>query len=85
MKHPLPLVLTAALVALSALATAAPVTAAPTFLVDRTGDASDRNLANAVCDVSTASGNQCTLRAAIEEANDTPGNDSLNRIVVAGS
>lgn len=38
--------------------------------VDSTGDSSDANLGNGVCD--DGAGN-CTLRAAIEEANDTPG------------
>jgi CSLREA domain-containing protein len=42
-----------------------------TFTVNLTADTPDANLSNAVCDVNpTASGNQCTLRAAIQEAND---------------
>ena len=45
--------------------------AATTFTVNLTADTPDANLSNAVCDVNpTASGNQCTLRAAIQEAND---------------
>jgi CSLREA domain-containing protein len=46
--------------------------AAPsTFTVNRTADTPDANLSNAVCDVNpAASGNQCTLRAALQEAND---------------
>ncbi|HXJ64287.1 MAG TPA: hypothetical protein VNN79_11080, partial [Actinomycetota bacterium] len=46
-------------------------------VVTGTGDASDRNLDDAVCDVSASAGLQCTLRAAIEEANDTPGADAI--------
>jgi CSLREA domain-containing protein len=45
--------------------------AVSTFTVNRTADTPDANLSNTVCDVNpTASGNQCTLRAAIQEAND---------------
>ena len=54
------------------------VLGATTFVVNKIGDAADLNIANAVCDVSTNSGNQCTLRAAIQEANDTPGADTIN-------
>ena len=55
-----------------------PAEAATTFTVNRTGDASDRNLNNSVCDVSRERGKQCTLRAAIQEANDTLGADTIN-------
>jgi hypothetical protein len=52
---------------------------AATFAVNSTGNARDANLANAACDVNaSASGNQCTLRAAIQEANDTDGADVIN-------
>src|SRR5215218_6693349 len=45
--------------------------AVSTFTVNLTADTPDANLSNTVCDVNpTASGNQCTLRAAIQEAND---------------
>jgi hypothetical protein len=60
------------------LAAPRPVNGATTFTVNRTGDAADLNLANSKCDTSSASGNQCTLRAAIQEANDTPGADTIN-------
>ena len=50
---------------------------AATFTVNRIGNQADLNLANAACDVSTNSGSQCTLRAAIQEANDTPGADTI--------
>jgi CSLREA domain-containing protein len=54
-----------------------PANAAVTFTVNSTGDESDLNLSNTRCDVSPATGRQCTLRAAIEEANDTPGADLI--------
>ena len=54
-----------------------PAGAAATFAVNRTGDASDRNPGNGRCDTSTKKGNQCTLRAAIEESNDTAGEDTI--------
>ena len=54
-----------------------PVAATTTFVVNRIGDAPDLNLANAACDVSSKTGRQCTLRAAIQEANDTPGADTI--------
>jgi CSLREA domain-containing protein len=44
--------------------------AATIFTVNLTADTPDANLSDAVCDVNpTASDNQCTLRAAIQEAN----------------
>jgi CSLREA domain-containing protein len=53
--------------------------ASTTFTVNSTGDASDADLTNAACDVdATTAGNQCTLRAAIQEANDTTGADTIN-------
>jgi hypothetical protein len=66
------------LTALAAAVAPSSVAAATTFVVNKTGDAADLNLTNAKCDTSTTSGNQCTLRAAIQEANDTPGNDTIN-------
>jgi parallel beta-helix repeat protein len=54
------------------------VVASTTFVVNRIGDQPDLNLANAACDVSSNSGSQCTLRAAIQEANDTSGADTIN-------
>jgi CSLREA domain-containing protein len=44
------------------------------FVVNNSGDAVDNNIGNGVC--STAGG-VCTLRAAIQEANRTAGNDSI--------
>jgi hypothetical protein len=59
---------------------------AATFTVNRTGDAKDANLADAACDANAAqSGNQCTLRAAIQEANDTAGADTVRFNVVSAT
>jgi hypothetical protein len=46
-----------------------PADAAATFTVNRTDDAGDLNINDDVCDTSGKTGEQCTLRAAIEEAN----------------
>ncbi|MDQ4043151.1 MAG: hypothetical protein M3118_04970 [Actinomycetota bacterium] len=54
-----------------------PADAQTTFTVNRTGDGNDREI-NGVCDASRKRGKQCTLRAAIQEANDTPGADTIN-------
>ena len=54
-----------------------PAKAATTFTVNKTGDAEDRKLTDAKCDTSTKKGNQCTLRAALEESNDTSGEDTI--------
>ena len=48
-----------------------------TFVVDRTGDAPDLNTGDDACDVSTNAGLQCTLRAAIQQANATAGKDTI--------
>jgi parallel beta-helix repeat protein len=56
-----------------------------TFVVNRTGDGSDMNLADTKCDTSTTTGNQCSLRAAIQEANDTPGSDTINFNITSAS
>jgi hypothetical protein len=59
---------------------------ANTFTVNRTGDAADANLANAACDVNASqSGSQCTLRAAIQEANDTAGADVIRFNIVSNA
>jgi hypothetical protein len=71
-------------VALLAL-TSGPAGAATTFTVNKTGDASDRKISDAKCDTSTKKGNQCTLRAAIEEANDTSGEDTIEFDIGSGS
>ncbi len=46
------------------------------FTVNSTGDGSDVSAGNGVCETSTSS--ECTLRAAIEEANALAGTDTIN-------
>ena len=77
----------AAMIGVGALLAIAPSAAlgATTFVVNRIGDAADNNLADAKCDTSAASGKQCTLRAAIQEANDTPGTDTINFNITSSS
>ncbi len=59
---------------------------AATFAVNSTGDDPDANLANVACDVNaSASGNQCTLRAAIQEANSTNGADFIRFNIVSSA
>jgi ELWxxDGT repeat protein len=55
---------------------AAPV--ALTFTVNDAGDAADLNAGDGVCDSNAATGDQCTLRAAIQEANAMAGDDTIN-------
>jgi trimeric autotransporter adhesin len=55
---------------------AADARAGDPFVVNETGDESDPT-PDAVCDVSADPGSQCTLRAAIENANAFPGLDSV--------
>ncbi len=65
---------------------AKPTHAATTFTVTTRADARDANLANAACDVNaSASGKQCTLRAAIQEANDTTGADTIRFNIVSSA
>ena len=52
-----------------------------TFVVDSTGDSGDSNAGDGVCDSGTGN---CTLRAAIEEANATSGSDFI-KFDIAGS
>ena len=62
--------LVAGMIAALSLMPAPSADAATTFTVNRTADTPDANLSNAACDVNTtASGKQCTLRAAIQQAN----------------
>jgi trimeric autotransporter adhesin len=64
---------------LAALTSAGPARAATTFTVSNTGDQGDANFSDGRCDTEPfTSGNQCTLRAAIEQANETPGADSIH-------
>jgi CSLREA domain-containing protein len=55
-----------------------------TFTVNETRDTADANLTDPICDASALSGRQCTLRAAIQEANDTPGADTIGFNIVSG-
>lgn len=64
-----------------ALASVAPASAA-TFTVVTVADASDANTSDGVCAAASA-GNQCTLRAAIGQAQFTPGADKI--VVPAGT
>jgi trimeric autotransporter adhesin len=58
--------------------------AATTFTVNQTGNLGDA-VRNGMCDVLlTTAGNQCTLRAAIQEANATPGKDTINFNIPGG-
>jgi hypothetical protein len=50
---------------------------AATFTVNRTGDGGDRKI-NGVCDASRKNSKQCTLRAAIQEANAALGADTID-------
>ena len=56
---------------------------AATFTVNRVGNAKDININDTRCDSSPDRGNQCTLRAAIQESNDTPGADTINFNIVS--
>src|ERR671926_346430 len=49
--------------------------AATTFTVNSAGDGADANLADNVCN---DGGGNCTLRAAIQQANATAGTDTIN-------
>jgi hypothetical protein len=55
-----------------------PARAATTFTVTESGDAGDSYITDARCDTDPATGKQCTLRAAVEEANDTAGADTID-------
>jgi CSLREA domain-containing protein len=65
------------MVALLVLLAPRPAEAATTFTVNKTGDGKDRKI-NGVCDSSRKRGKQCTLRAAIQEANATSETDTIN-------
>ncbi len=55
------------------------------IIVNTTGDEEDLNLKDDKCDVDmNQSGNQCTLRAAIQTANDLPGPDTINFNIPGG-
>ena len=72
-----------AMVALSPVAAGA-ARASTTFTVNQTGNLGETIL-NGECDVLVpTAGHQCTLRAAIQEANATPGKDTINFNIPGG-
>lgn len=62
-----------------------PASPEATFAVNDNGDAADNNLGNGICDTNAAAGDQCTLRAAIQEANAVFGSDTITFSLPAGS
>jgi CSLREA domain-containing protein len=61
------------------LLVARPAHAATTFTVNSTGDGADANTADNICDSDASTeGEQCTLRAAIQQANATSGADEIH-------
>ena len=58
---------------------------AATFTVNRVGNAKDIKISDTRCDSSPDRGIQCTLRAAIQESNDTPGADTINFNIVSNA
>jgi hypothetical protein len=76
--------LTAAAAVALACAAAAPAQGA-TFVVTEKTDAPDASVGAGGCDVATGTaGNQCTLRAAIEESNAGAGTDTINFTIPGG-
>lgn len=77
----------AAAIFLAALPAAGPAQAVAVFTVNQSFlDSSDANFADGRCDVDpSTSGNQCTLRAAIEQANETAGADEIHFDIPGGS
>src|SRR5829696_3276150 len=64
---------------LSLIAVQKQASASTTFLVNVPGDTQDADTADDLCDVNPfGPGDQCTLRAAIQQANATPGADVIN-------
>jgi CSLREA domain-containing protein len=76
-----------AAIAVTSLLPAAPrAHAADTFIVDQTADASDINVGDGDCDVSSSGlGFNCSLRAAIQEANANPGPDVIRFLIQDGT
>ena len=56
---------------------------AASFIVNNTADAVDSNVGDGDCDIDNPPSNVCTLRAALEEANATPGIDEIT--IVSGT
>ena len=57
---------------------ASPAHADTTFIVNSTADLADIDIADDLCDADAASGQLCTLRAAIQQANATTGADTIH-------
>ena len=77
--------LLAAIVAAMPLPAGPPALAAVTFTVNRVADAPDADPADGKCDADRAkAGNQCTLRAAIEQANASPGRNTIRFDIPGG-
>ena len=78
-RSPRLVLLVAAALAVGPWLLAAPhARAATPFVVDRTTNEADRNPDDGRCDSTPAAdGDQCTLRAAIQQANATPGADTI--------
>lgn len=57
---------------------AVPAQASTTYVVNSAGDGADLDPNDGVCDADPLGAFECTLRAAIQEANDTPGADTIN-------
>jgi parallel beta-helix repeat protein len=72
------LVALAALAMMAMLLMAKPTHATTTFTVNFNGDFADLNVGDGICDVTTSTGEVCTLRAAIQESNATFGGDTIN-------
>jgi hypothetical protein len=73
------LMVVATLLAACLMMAAQPAHASTTFVVNSQGDQIDANGSDGVCDTNAAAaGNQCTLRAAIQQANSTSGADTIN-------
>ena len=71
--------LAAGMMAAFSLMPTMPAKAATTFTVNSTADAPDASTASNTCDTDVfTNGDQCTLRAAIQQANATAGADTIN-------
>lgn len=69
----------------SATVSDSPLSSQATLVVNDNGDAADSSIGNGVCDSSAAAGDQCTLRAAIQEANTLFGSDTITFSLSASS
>jgi hypothetical protein len=79
------LLVAAAMMAACLMLVDRPAHAADTFTVERTVDTPDVNVGDGDCDVTlAATGFQCTLRAAIQEANATPEADLIRFAILDG-